>query len=123
MSETKTKEQQALEAAEEYVVGSNTDLTRHALLRGWFGDMADAYLEERAREDEDFSKMEFSEDGHLVCGIQSSRVIEHEASPDDVWHVGITLYSGSLVMDEEFWIVYEAKNPLDGSMVWVVEAE
>lgn len=119
MSE-QTLEQQALEAAENYVLSINTDLTQHALLRGWFGqdNRTDAFLEELAREDENFSKMEFSEDGHLVCGIHESRVIEHEPAPDEVWHVGITLYSGSLVMDEEFWQVYKAD---DGN--WIVEGE
>lgn len=118
MSEN-TEEQQALKAAEEHVLGINVDLTRYDLLQGWFGQDSRplAFLEELAREDEDFQKMQFSKDNHLVCGIKESRVISYDPD-DEAWHVGITLYSGSYVMDEGFWIVYQADN---GD--WIVEGE
>jgi hypothetical protein len=101
------KDLQALKAAEAYVLNIYTSCTRNTTKDWGFSDR-------------DLAKLRYSdspgrEDGYLIAGIQSSRILEYQPEPDEEWSIEIVPDVG-FVLDPEEYRVYQALN---GD--WIVE--
>lgn len=102
---TKTKEQQAIEAAENHVLRQYTDFSRHTIMTNW------CYPEE------DLVKLQFTEQGYLIAGIKSSEVVGHIKGDDEFWEIDVIADIGIDDVEPERLSVYQSSDGKD----WIVE--
>jgi len=102
------KDKDARFAAEEHVINLYTSFTRNT-------------TKEWAFDDEDLAKLRYNDspgkqDGYLIAGVASSRIVEYEASDDgEEWTVEVVPDVG-FPLEAEVYRVYQANN---GD--WIVE--
>lgn len=104
---TKTKEQQAIEAAELHVLHQYTDLQRHTIMANWGYD------------EEELAGLRFTEQGYLIAGIKSSEVVGHVKGDDEAWEIDVIVDIGIDDVEPEHLLVYQSS---DGKGDWIVEA-
>jgi len=100
------QDEDAIKAAEDYVIDRYTSLSRYTIAQNW------------QLEPEQMTRLEFNEDGSsLACGIQSSKIVEHTSGPSEEWIIEVMPDIGIKVEPERLR-VYQA---LDGS--WIAEQD
>lgn len=104
----KTLEQQAIEAAEDYVVGRDCDLHRSTIEKNW------GYSKQ------ELAKLEYNANGYLACGIQRSTIIEHgpDAYGSEQWIIQVEPDIG-VEVEPDVCRVYQSADKTD----WIVESE
>jgi hypothetical protein len=107
---TTALEQAAIEAAENHVIETYTMLTRNDTKHWGFDDKELAKLR--------YNDAPGKQDGYLIAGIESSRIIEHVKDDDgEEWIVEVVPEVG-VGLEPEVYRVYQGTN---GD--WIVESE
>jgi hypothetical protein len=101
------KDLQALKAAEDHVIDIYTSYTRNTTARWGFDDAERAKLR--------YNDSPGRKDGYLTAGVQSSRIVEYQAEPDEQWDIEVIPDVG-IALDPEVYTVYQALNG-----EWIVE--
>lgn len=101
------KDRQALKATEDHVINMYTSFTRNVTQHWGF-------------DEEELAKLQYNDnpgkqDGYLIAGVKSVRIVEYQAEPEEEWTIEVVPDVG-IELDPEEYRVYQALNG-----EWIVE--